>query len=228
MPTSERPPLQAVVFDMDGVLMDTEPMWREVELAVFNDLGCGLVEADSVATMGIRLPEVVEHWYARTPWDGPSTAEVTETILAGVIGAVRARGTAMPGVEEAVAAARAAGFRTAVASSSSHRLIDAVLDSIGIRDAIELVCSADDDAAGKPAPDVYLRTAASLGVAPPACLAIEDSPNGVRAAVAAGMRCVSVPDPLTRDHPAHSAAECRLSSLWELPELLATECRLHR
>jgi sugar-phosphatase len=123
----------------------------------------------------------------------------------------------MEGVDQAVALLRQLGLGIAIASSSSHRLIDAVCDRLGLG-WIEIRCSADDELRGKPAGDVYLTAARRLGLSPAACLAIEDSPNGVLAARAAGMPCIAVPDPLLSGDPRYREAQLILGSLDELDE----------
>jgi beta-phosphoglucomutase-like phosphatase (HAD superfamily) len=123
----------------------------------------------------------------------------------------------MPGVVAAIALFGRCGLRLAIASSSPRRLIDAVCDRLGL-DGIEVRCSAMDEARGKPAPDVYLTAARKLGVAAAACLALEDSPNGVASAKAAGMRCVAIPDPLLAGHPRYGEADLVLRSLTDLDD----------
>ena len=123
----------------------------------------------------------------------------------------------MPGVAAAIALFRRYGLRLAIASSSPRRLIDAVCDRLGL-DGIEVRCSAMDEARGKPAPDVYLTAARRLGVSAAACLALEDSPNGVASAKAAGMRCVAVPDPLLAANPRYREADLVLRSLADLDD----------
>jgi sugar-phosphatase len=142
-------------------------------------------------------------------------AEVADLIIDQVIAHVKAEGRPMPGVTAAIALFRRCGLRLAIASSSPRRLIDAVCDRLGL-DGIEVRCSAMDEARGKPAPDVYLTAARRLGVAAANCLALEDSPNGVASAKAAGMCCVAVPDPLLADNPRFGQADLILRSLTDL------------
>jgi mannitol-1-/sugar-/sorbitol-6-/2-deoxyglucose-6-phosphatase len=169
-------------------------------------------------TMGFRVNEAVAHWYERHPWTGPSVDEVVEDLVAGVVDAIGARGEPMAGVDEAIAFLQQQGVRLAIASSSYYRVIDAVLRRLGLSDAFEVVHSAEDEANGKPHPAVYLTAAAKLGVEPAACVAIEDSPNGVVSAKRAGMICVAVPDAGSEADPRFSDADLTLPSLAELPD----------
>lgn len=217
--------LGAVVFDMDGILIDTEPVWRRVETEVFARLGVELSDADCRETMGVRIDEAVQFWYRRDPWPGSPPAEVAHRIVAGVIDHVRAHGAPMEGALAAVATVRAAGLLCAVASSSPPQLIAAVLEKLGLLDAVDVTRSAAREARGKPAPDVYLSTARALGLPPEGCLAIEDSVNGLISARAAGMPCVVIPDALTADDPRLGQATLRLSSLNDLDALCLERVR---
>jgi sugar-phosphatase len=215
-----RPPIDAAVLDMDGLLIDTEPVWREAETEVFGGLGIRLSEADMLATMGRRIVELAAHWRRAHPWPDaetgrPSDAEIAEAVVDRVVAHVQAAGELMPGAGEAVRLLRRLGLRLAIASSSPHRLIDAVCDRLGLN-SIEVRCSAEDEARGKPAPDVYLTAARRLELGPGRCLAIEDSPAGVQAARAAGMRCIAVPDRLIADDRRYDEADAVLDSLLQL------------
>ena len=207
-------PLDAVIFDMDGVLVDSEPLWHAAEIAAFGEVGVDLTVADCLRTTGLRIDEVAAYWHARRPWSGDPGA-VAADIVARMAHLLRTRAPVKPG---AVAAVRyfAARGPVGLASSSADVLIDAVLDRLALRDAFRVVRSAEHEPHGKPHPGVYLSTAAALGANPARCLAVEDSGNGIRAAHAAGMRVVAVPDqPVAAD--ALALAEVVLGSLEELP-----------
>jgi mannitol-1-/sugar-/sorbitol-6-/2-deoxyglucose-6-phosphatase len=212
--------LGAVIFDMDGVLIDTEPVWRRAEMEVFGSLGVALSEADCRETMGVRINDVVRLWFARKPWTGVPVEEVARRILAAVVDHVRDHSEPIEGALAAVATVRAAGLRCAVASSSPPTLIAAVLEKLGIAAQVDVTCSAQQEAHGKPAPDVYLRAASLLGIEPAACLAVEDSVNGVLSARAAGMRCVVIPDAFAAADSRLAAATLQLESLSQLDRLL--------
>jgi sugar-phosphatase len=210
------PSIRAVVLDMDGLLIDTEPVWRSAEKDVFADLGIELTEADLLDSTGVRIDELAA---VRLPLDGPGPAEVADRITNQVVDYVKRAGEPMPGVPEAIALFGRSDLRLAIASSSPERLIDAVCTRLRLVD-IDVRCSALDEAHGKPAPDVYLAAARRLGLSPARCLALEDSPSGVVAAKDAGMTCVAVPDPLLTGDPRYRRADLVLSSLTELTEPL--------
>jgi sugar-phosphatase len=218
--------LEAVIFDMDGVLIDSEPIWQDVEIDLFGRLGVPLTRAMCAETMGLRVNEAVAHWYERYPWTGPAVDDVAGELVDGVIATIGERGEAKDGVHDAIAFLEDAGLRLAIASSSYYRVIDAVLDRCGLRDHFEVVHSAQDEERGKPDPAVYLTAAARLGVEPAACVAVEDSPNGVVSAQAAGMACVAVPEPGTEDDPRINGADVVIPSLVELPERWAAVAAL--
>jgi sugar-phosphatase len=224
---------------MDGLLIDTEPVWRTAEKEVFAELGIELTEADVLDTTGVRVDELVAAFLPRRPPSagpsppgssppGPSPAgpsppgssppEVADRITDLVADYVRREGEPMPGVPEAIALFGRLGLRLAIASSSPIRLIDAVCARLNLD--IDVRCSALDEPHGKPAPDVYLAAARRLGLSPAGCLAVEDSPAGVLAAKDAGMTCVAVPDPLLTGDPRYRRADLVLPSLTELTEPL--------
>jgi mannitol-1-/sugar-/sorbitol-6-/2-deoxyglucose-6-phosphatase len=208
--------LRAMLFDMDGLLIDSEPLWHDAEIYAFGLAGLRLTKEQCLETTGLRVDEVVEFRYAESPWTAPSQEAVAEAIVARVVELVHTRGVLKPGVDEALGVARAAGLRVALASSSPYVIIDAVLDTFGLRSAFELIHSAQDEARGKPEPDVYLTAARKLGVEPAACVALEDSPNGVVAAKAAGMKCIAIPEPILRHDPRLARADAILESLIEV------------
>jgi sugar-phosphatase len=208
-------PIEAVVFDMDGVLIDSEPMWRAVEREVFAHVGIDLAEEDLYATMGVRIADVVERWHARHPWSEPSREAIAEQIVERVVRAIREDGRLLEGAVEAVDHVRALGLRLALASSSPMSLIKAVLSLDGLAPRFDAVVSGEDEELGKPDPAVYLSAARALEVLPERCLAVEDSINGLRAAKAAGMVCVVVPG-VGADDGVADEADLVLGSIGEL------------
>ena len=206
-------PLKAIIFDMDGVISDTEPLWQQAENEIFGSLGVELTPAMLHSTMGLRCDEVVEKWYAFQPWKGKSQAAVHDEIVDRVIELVIAKAVIFPGVKAVIAEVKAAGLKLALASSSPMRLIEAMTKHFGIYEEFEFLHSAEYEAFGKPHPAVYIHTAQQIGVSPMNCAAIEDSFNGLLAAKAAKMRCILVPDPAHRNDPRWAIADLVLDSL---------------
>lgn len=211
--------LQAVIFDMDGVLVDSEPLWHQAEIAAFAEVGLPLTPAECLETTGLRVDAVVEHW--RTKRGGDAHFSGVAAAIVDTMEQLLRTCPPKPGAVEAVADVRLRGLRVAIASSSALRLIQAVVANLGL--TLDAVCSAEHEPFGKPHPGVYLSAARALGVDPAACLAVEDSANGIRAALAAGMEVVAVPDQ-------HVAAEVLagldvLSSLRDFPAALDARVR---
>ncbi len=186
--------IKAIIFDLDGLLIDTEPLWQKGETFVFKSIGVPITEKMTLQTTGMREDEVVEYWYDRYPWKGSSKKEVYRRIEDKVAKLIKRGGKAKPGVEHIIMIAKRTGLPIALASSASYQAISASLDRLGIRNAFKIIYSAEDEKFGKPNPAVYLTTANKLKIDPKLCLALEDSLNGVKAAKAAGMKCIAIPD----------------------------------
>lgn len=205
--------IKAVIFDMDGVLIDSEPFWQESEIETFGRAGLALTRELCLQTMGLRVDEVVEYWRRRRDFDGAPAGALEDSIIGGVVERILSKGEAREGVAEALEFFRGRGVRVALASSSAYRLIRAVTERLGFAEEFDCVYSAEEEEYGKPHPGVYLTTARKLGVAPTECLAIEDSFNGVLAAKAARMKCVAVPEPGQRQDSRFCIADLVLDSL---------------
>lgn len=210
--------IQAAIFDMDGLLIDSEPIWQEAELLVFHELDVPLTRADCVETRGWRVDEVVRHWHTRHPWLGPSPEQVVERLVLTVIELVAVRGAPLPGAIEAIELMKRRCERIALASSSPGVLIEAVLQKLGVRQLFDAVHSAEGEEYGKPHPAVFLTAARQLGTYPTECLVFEDSFAGVLAAKAARMRCIAVPEAAERGDPRFTIADRILDSLVELED----------
>ena len=205
--------IDAVIFDMDGVLLDSEPLHEDVTRSLLAE--CGVTTVSGLTYVGLTTREsfTLICRELALPHD---PAELDTRYTARVIPLLRERATPLPGVPDVPRALKARGLRLAVGSSSRLEVIEATLDGLGVRALFDAVVSAADMPRGKPAPDVFLEAARRLGVAPEACVVIEDSERGVQAACAAGMRCVAVPCGVTRQHDFSQATLV----LGGLPELL--------
>ncbi|MGR5153717.1 hexitol phosphatase HxpB [Photobacterium swingsii] len=214
--------LQAAVFDMDGLLVDSEPFWQQAQVEVFQNLGVQMKQEDTLETTGLRVDKVVELWFSRQPWQGPSCEEVTASLVTRVEELVAEHKPMMPGVLETLAHCKALNLKLAVASSSPMRLINTTLKALGLDEMFEVVVSAEHLRFGKPHPEVYINAADALGVEPEFCVAFEDSLNGVLAAKAARMKGIVVPEHIVANDPRWAIAEHKLSSLHEVNQQLLT------
>ena len=183
--------LGAVLFDMDGLLIDSERLWLEVETEVVEWLGGTWGPEHQERLVGGSLDRAVEYMLAVTGADVPA-AEVGRRMLEGMVGRLETAVPMMPGAKELLAEIRAAGVPAALVSSSHRRLIEPVLEAVG-REYFVLSVAGDEVSRTKPDPEPYLTAAARLGLPPGRCVVLEDSPNGVAAAEAAGCVTVAVP-----------------------------------
>jgi HAD superfamily hydrolase (TIGR01509 family) len=214
--------IDAVVFDMDGVLIESEEIWDAVREAYVRERGGRYDDEIQRAMMGMS-----SHEWSRYLHQTAGLEELPETINAEIVQRMLAAyREQLPLVDGAVEAVRrlATHFPLAVASSSNRPLIDAVLEVSGLASCFKTTVSSDEVPRGKPAPDVYLEAARRLGFAPERCAAIEDSHSGIRSARSAGLRVVAIPNPTyPPDADALAQADVVIRSLDELtPELVAS------
>jgi HAD superfamily hydrolase (TIGR01509 family) len=181
----------AVLFDMDGLLVDSEPLWLEVETEVMARLGAGWTEADQMQLLGGSMGRTVRYLLAKAT--RPTAPElVARWLMSGMADRVRAGGVPVrPGARELLAAVARAGLPYALVTSSQREFAEVVLASTGMR--FDAVVTAEDVSATKPDPEPYLLAAKLLEMEPGRCFALEDSPNGVASAEAAGCRVIAVP-----------------------------------
>jgi HAD superfamily hydrolase (TIGR01509 family) len=212
--------IAAVVFDMDGVIVDSEQVWDEVRENYVREVGGTYTDSATRDMMGMSSVEWSRYMADRLGVPG-APEEINEAIVERML---ERYGQAPPLIPGAVEAVRRCAERwpLAVASSSNPELIEVVLDVAGLHDVIPVVVSSQEVARGKPAPDVYLEAARRLGVDPQLCAAVEDSHNGIRSAKAAGMRVVAIPNPhFPPDKTALAQADVVLRSIDELtPEVI--------
>ncbi|MFP2833747.1 hexitol phosphatase HxpB [Citrobacter portucalensis] len=207
----------AAIFDMDGLLVDSEPLWDQAELDVIASLGVDISRRHELPdTLGLRIDMVVDLWFAQQPWNSPSRQEVTERIITRAIALVEETKPLLPGVREAVALCKSQGIKVGLASASPLHMLEKVLTMFDLRDDFDALASAEKLPYSKPHPQVYLDCAAKLGIDPLNCVALEDSVNGMIASKAARMRSIVVPAHENQDDPRFVLADVKLTSLTEL------------
>lgn len=212
--------VEAVVFDLDGVIVDSEHVWDEVRQRLAEERGGRWHPDASRDMMGMSSPEWSRYMHEQIGVPG-SPEEINAEVVRRLEAVYRERLPLLPGAAEAVEAL-AARWPLGLASSSNRELIDLVLDASGLGPRFAATVSSEEVPRGKPAPDVYLEAARRLGVDPARAVAVEDSENGIKSARAAGMRVVAIPNP--QYPPADDAlalADVVLPSVGDLtPELV--------
>jgi HAD superfamily hydrolase (TIGR01509 family) len=206
--------ISALVFDMDGLLIDSEGVWDDVREALAHERGGRWHPGAQRDMMGMSSPEWSRYMH-ETIGLVESPEEINRIVVERMLERYAAGPPWLPGAIEAVRR-MAAAYPLGLASSSNRELIDLVLDAGGIAPLFRATVSSEEVARGKPAPDVYLEAARRLGVEPAACVAVEDSHNGIRSAKAAGMTCVAIPNPAFPPGDAVEEADLVLGSLDDL------------
>jgi HAD superfamily hydrolase (TIGR01509 family) len=185
--------IDAVVFDLDGVIVDSEQVWDEVREQYTRESGGTYTESATRDMMGMSSLEWSRYMHEALGVPG-TPQEINAAVVARMLQRYGEEPPLIPGAVDVVRRC-AERWPLAIASSSNPELIDVVLDESGLRDVISVAVSSQEVARGKPAPDVYLEAARRLGVEPRRCAAVEDSHNGILSAKAAGMRVIAIPNP---------------------------------
>ncbi|MEO6254235.1 MAG: hexitol phosphatase HxpB [Ferruginibacter sp.] len=209
-----------VIFDMDGLLIDSEPLWKEAADELFLHFGKQLTAQQYAITTGLRTKEFIGYWFRHFNLPDEGSADAERIIVDRVIKLVKQKGKAMPGVAHIFNFFGERSFKIGLATSSPPELIDVVVDLLGIRTYLQAISSAEGLAFGKPHPEVYLNCAQKLGVQPVQCICFEDSFNGMIAAKAAKMKCIIVPAVHESKKPVWEAADLKISTLANFNELL--------
>lgn len=212
--------IKAVIFDMDGVLIDSEPYWRKAMIRGFKDVGLDFTEADCRQTTGMRLKEVIGFWFEKTQLSHLSISETNTRILDYLTEYIEKEGKEMPGVSDLLIYLRAQRYKIGLATSSDERFMQTVLQKLNVAHYFDAVVSAEKLKYAKPHPEVFLKCAEALGVFPQNCLVIEDSVNGVIAGKAASMFVAAIPEEIFRDKKGFAIADAILSQLQDAKHLL--------
>lgn len=221
VPERLRARFDAALFDMDGLLIDSEPYWKLAEREAFAEVGIEITDSMALISASMSPTAVAEHWFRFQPWQGRTLADMVEAVVSRVAARVSSHGEARTGVHETLAHCAAMGWKAALVSNSPLALCRHTTHKLGIADAFCAMFSAEHVERGKPEPDVYLHAARTLGVEPGRCLVFEDSVGGTQAAVRAGMTVVAVPSAGQSFHAATHPPHCVVPTL-------ADFCHLHR
>lgn len=182
---------KAVIFDMDGVIVDSEEFWVKAEKEVFTSLGVDVTTEYSELTRSMTTLEVTKFWFNKYPWQDVAFNVVEQMVVSRVIEFIEKEDCKISGVKEVIEELRSRKFRIGLATNSPLRIIPAVLQKFEIAHLFDAVSSAEFEENGKPHPAIYLTTAAKLNIPPDNCIAIEDSYSGMLAARRAGMKVIA-------------------------------------
>lgn len=203
-----------VIFDMDGVLLDTEPLWGESMMNIARSHNINVTYADLRFTTGLRIHEVTDFWAHKFPWSGPATAhQVAEDILEDIIANACRNAKVMPGITHHLSYLKARNIPIGVATSSTRRMMETLLKHFGIDHFFDHTVCGDEVALAKPHPEIYLKCAQKIGVQPYNCVAVEDSVNGMVSAKAARMKVIIVPEAAKINLPAFGLADKKVPSM---------------
>ncbi|MBN8703890.1 MAG: hexitol phosphatase HxpB [Bacteroidetes bacterium] len=205
--------IKAVIFDMDGLLIDSEPLWQEAEIEEFQKVGVKLTKELCMQTMGLRLDEVVKHWHSQYPWNNLSLEEVEKNVITKLTTLIKDKGQPLPGVFATINLLVDLKMPIAIASSSPLNLIHAVAEKFNIKHLFHTIHSAEFEKKGKPDPAIFISTAKFLSVTAESCLVFEDSYNGLLAAKNAGMKTVCVPNQDYYTNKKFDIADLKINSL---------------
>ncbi len=207
--------LNTVIFDMDGLLIDSEPLWQEAGQETLAAFGILLSEEQYHSSTGLRTPEWIDHWFTHFKIDKTHADTSIQTIERTALDKIKARAQGMKGVTSILEFFSANHFRIGLASSSPMRFIEAVVEKLRIGSYLHTITSAEGLPYGKPHPQVFIECAKDLNASPSDCVVFEDSFNGMIAAKAAKMKCVVVPHPGVASGKQWGAADMILQSLDE-------------
>ena len=212
--------LNTVIFDMDGLLIDSEPCWQQACTDALKVYDIALTDEQYHSTTGLRTPEWIEWWFRHFAIDNHFAADAIKDVESRALNIIRDTALAMPGVHEIFRFFKDRNFKTGLASSSPISFIEVVTAKLGIAGKLDAFTSAQSLKYGKPHPEVFLNCAIELGSSPLECLCFEDSFNGLIAAKAARMKCVVAPAPSQNLAPRWVVADQQIGSLLEFNDEL--------
>jgi beta-phosphoglucomutase-like phosphatase (HAD superfamily) len=191
--------IKAAIFDLDGLLIDSEPLWEEAEMNVFARLGILVTKDICMKVKGLRIDESIKYICSLFPVTNPDYKKLETDIMFEVKRLILEKGKGMPGGVYILHFFRARGMKIALASSSKMEIIQSALKKLGISQNFHFIHSAEYEEFGKPHPSIFITAAKNLGVNPTECVVFEDSLHGVIAAKAARMKVVALPEEASRN-----------------------------
>ena len=212
--------LDTVIFDMDGLLIDSEPLWQKAGIETLKEFGINLTVEQYYESTGLRTSEWIEWWFTRYNIDKEKAKAAITAIEEKAIENIRIHGEAYPGTRYILEFFKERNFTIGLGTSSPLRLVDVVVEKLGIKEYFTAYSSAEYLTHGKPHPEVFMNCALELGANPLNCLCFEDSFNGMIAAKAAKMKCVVVPAALQYEESRWNAADLKLRSLKDFNKFL--------
>ncbi len=205
--------IKAIIFDFDGIIIDSEPLWVEAEIDIFKSVGVELSPAMCRQTTGLNTQDTIQYWYNVYKWTGKSTFQVYKEIMERMQALILERADLKEGFLDVLQFFVDRKLPVAVASSSPLKLITTALKKFHLLEFFKIISSAENEEFGKPHPALYLGAAKKLGIDPVNCLAFEDSFNGAISAKAARLKLVTVPDVHDYSSTRFDFADLKISSL---------------
>lgn len=216
---------KAVIFDMDGVIIDSEPLWRRAEISAFGEYGYELNDEMCRSTAGLRLTQVIEHWQRRFGYNDYVKNELFNKVHAEVIRLIKTEGKPFSGLIELLNHLNSLNYKIALASGSSYEIIYTVIEKFQIKSFFEVVRSGEEEEFSKPHPQIFINAAKLLNVHVEDCWVIEDSRNGVIAARAARMKVIAMPEEEVENDPVFAIANNKVKSLLEVTKLFPPDLK---
>ena len=213
--------IRAVIFDMDGLLVNSEPCWHTAEKIVFGKVGLNLTTENCMETTGVPVKEVIQYWFAKKPWPSPDFDQMEKDLFAEATAAIEKEASLMPGFREALTFVKRKHWKTGLASASPMAMIKLVLKKFDLTKSFNFYHSAELEEFNKPHPAVYLSVSSKLEIPIENCLILEDSGGGVKGGVASGAQVIAVPGHHEFDDPKFNIAHFKIRSLADLEALLS-------
>lgn len=208
--------IKAVIFDMDGVIIDSEPLWRRAMIQSFVEIGIPFTDDHCRITTGLRFKEVANFWLTKHQINHVNIDEFDTLVINRLCELILTEGKAMKGVNEILHFLKENNFKIGIGTSSNTKLMNTVIDALSIRHYFDALSSAEFLEYGKPHPHVFLNCAQALAIEPSACLVIEDSVNGIIAGKAAQMKVVAIPEDINKNNSKFAIADYSVESLLEI------------